>query len=601
MVGLPYDFLANPLGAVRLSFEKAVASSPVDADPVATFRGKDWGAVDLFRDFLFEDGGLSEVPVLDASSLRWIQPNTLVRFRGMVQDMLGNEYYLGAFKDGSTWRTNKFTDFSSFPMPSACETQLWERHLFHCVPVPGQNSWTLESSPPPTVGSMLNCSASQHGEKRRRDGDVDAMDLNVSDQGNGESSSCSKKQKEYDNPSFPFGSSEEFVNHDNISELRHKDHDSPADSLSCLVKVYDMPESQLKLNDVVEFIGIYTFDPDLVVHKDDSNDMMCDFIEDVAADLPPSKVPRLHCLISRKLAAQEFISSFHSIEPLNNIVRGIRESLLAHLSATLGNDGLAAECLLLHLLSRLRTRVDVVTVGRLSLNFTNFNRESASIFGNGLTGALQNLLPYTQIIPLTVDYLNTTTLQPKKNNQTGRLVTGILQLAQGTHLTIDETYMQSGTLNSKGLENARLLKQLMEWQKVEYDFEYYKLEMAADVQLLVLSEGKSNILPADLVLPFCPSVIVPAVNATAEDMQAWRWYLATAQSLPNSTEPDIYQKLQDDMVNAMREDRSLGCTDLNRWLTMAQLMAASFGERSLTLEHWQMVKELERLRKERLK
>lgn len=40
--------------------------------------------------------------------------------------------------------------------------------------------------------------------------------------------------------------------------------------------------------------------------------------------------------------------------------------------------------------------------------------------------------------------------------------------------------------------------------QVEYDFKYYKMEMTTDVQLLVLSEGKSNILPADLVLPFRP-------------------------------------------------------------------------------------------------
>lgn len=34
---------------------------------------------------------------------------------------------------------------------------------------------------------------------------------------------------------------------------------------------------------------------------------------------------------------------------------------------------------------------------------------------------------------------------------------------------------------------------------------------------------------------------------------------------------------------------------------MARLMAASFGETCLSLEHWQMVKELERLRLERFK
>lgn len=40
---------------------------------------------------------------------------------------------------------------------------------------------------------------------------------------------------------------------------------------------------------------------------------------------------------------------------------------------------------------------------------------------------------------------------------------------------------------------------------------------------------------------------------------------------------------------------------INRWLTMARLISVSYGETELSLEHWQMMKELERLRKERLK
>lgn len=69
---------------------------------------------------------------------------------------------------------------------------------------------------------------------------------------------------------------------------------------------------------------------------------------------------------------------------------------------------------------QLRARVDVVTVGKLSLNLTSFTRESASVFGNQLTAAIQMLLPFTHAIPLTVEYLNTATLKPRKNNQTGR-------------------------------------------------------------------------------------------------------------------------------------------------------------------------------------
>ncbi|CAL9123278.1 unnamed protein product [Musa textilis] len=594
MVGLAYDFLLNPLGAVRLAFEKAVASSPPDADLAAAFRGKDWGAVDLFRDFLFEQGGLSQVPILDASTIRWVQPNTLVRFRGMVQDMLGNELYVGAYKNGSTWRTNKFTDVAPSPMPPAFETQLWERHLFYCVPVPGQNSWTMEPSPSPGARNMSS-STSQHGVKRGRTTEDD-MDLNVVSYNGDEGSSNTKKQKEGESTCQSSSSSEDLVNHGGDLELKNGD----SSCLSCLVKIYDMPESHLKLNDVFEFIGIYTFDPELAGHKDNSDDLMYDLFEDPMAHLPPSKVPRLHCLICRKLVIQDFLPNSLVIEPLPNMIRKIRESLLLHLSAVLGNDEVAAQYLLLHLLSRIRAQVDVITVGKLSLNLTGFTRESASIFGCQLTNAVEELLPFAHAIPLTIEYLNNATLQPRKDNKTGRLVAGVLQLAQGTHLTIDETRMQNGTLTSNGVVNARLLKHLLEWQKVEYDFEYYKLEMAADVQLLIISEGKSSILPADLVLPFCPKSVAP-VNATGEQLQAWRWYLATMRSLQHSSEPETSQILQDEMVAAMQEDRSLGYAGLTRWLTMAELMSASFGEKCVTLEHWQMIKELERLRKERLR
>ncbi|PKU62213.1 mini-chromosome maintenance complex-binding protein [Dendrobium catenatum] len=594
MVGLPYDCVANPHGAVRLTFEKAVAASQ-DADSVAALCGKDWGAVDLFRMFLFEEDGLSKVPILNKSSLPWIKPNTLVRFRGMVQDMLGNELYIGAFKDGSTWRTNKFTDVACRPIPSSCQSFLWERRLFVCVPVPGQNSWILDAAPQVVLNSYDKDDASQHGEKRMRDASHDAMELNVLDEMD---SSCSKKQRE-DEHIFQSCQSlvGEAVLQGGMLENRNNLGES---SFSCLVKAYDLPESHLKLNDVFEFIGIYTFDPELV-HMSSTDDSSFDLMEDVSNQLPPNKVPRLHCLVSRKLAVQDFLSGSLALQPLPNVMSDIRESLLVHLSALLGNDTVAAQFLLLHLLSRVRHTMDVIAVGKLSLNLTGFNRESASVFGNQLNDIIMELFPFSKVIPLSVEYLNNAVLQPRKDNQSGRLVTGVLQLAEGTHLTIDETHLQAGVLNSVGVENARLLKNLMEWQTVQYDFEYYKIEMAADIQMLIFSEGKSNILPADMILPFRPESFVRVKKASTEELQAWRWYLATVKSLHYSNGPQVQQMLEDEIVAAMREDRSLGYKDLERVLIMAQLLSASLGERSVSLEQWQKAKELEKLRKERLR
>ncbi|XP_031282616.1 mini-chromosome maintenance complex-binding protein-like [Pistacia vera] len=595
MVGPLYDCLANPLGAVRLTFEKAIASG---SDP-ASLDGKDWGALELFRQFLFDKGGLSHVPILNPTTMRWVQPNTLVRFRGMIQDMLGNEFYAGAYKDGSVWRTNKFMDFSQYPMTSSLDSpdvRVWERRLLYCIPVPGQNSWTETSSE--VMMNWCMDGTSQQGEKRQRmdDDAPDHVDM-VADH-DFESSPSVKKMRETGVAS-PSSLSKDSKLEGTSSVSTVPDIDR--NSLPCLVKIYDCPENELKLNDVFEFVGVLTLNSDVSVDKDDNNEFSNGFFEDELVHSPPDKVPHLHCLIHRKLDVHDFLQTSPMMEPKPHLVKEIRESLLRHLTATLGNDGIAAHFMLLHLLSKVHARADNFAVGKLSLNLTCLSKESVSVFGNQLRLAFQNVLPFTHYVPLTVEYLNTASLAPKKDYQTNRLIHGALQLAEGSHLIIDETRLEAGTLNSTGVENARLLKQLMEFQKVEYDFEYYKMEMTADVQLLIFSEGKSNIVPADLVVPFQPSSSGSFEVVPIETLEAWRWYLATVRSLPHSIESEMQQVVENDLVAARQTNRSLNSKDLSRLVTMGRLMSASFGETTLTLQHWQLVKELERLRMERLK
>ncbi|KAI3994201.1 hypothetical protein MKX01_012458 [Papaver californicum] len=566
MGGIPFDCLANPLGAVRITFERAISSG---SDPT-TFNGKDWGAVEVLKECLFDQNCISQVPILDSSSIDRIKPNSLVRFRGMIQDMLGNELYVGAFK------------------------------------VPGQSPWVVEASSSAAAASseaaLNRCDnwASQHGEKRRRDDDttVDNMDFNISNHEVKGSPSSTKKMREDGLPCQASESRELEIGE--TFSMQSVIPDFHSKSLSCLVKIYDSPETELKLNDVFEFVGVFTFDPELVASKDETNESDALF-EDELVNLPPNKVARLHCLIHKKISIQDFLCGSPVTERVPYVIRGIRESLVGYLTAVLGNDGVAAQSVLLHLLSKVHARVDTVAVGKLSLNLTGFTIETVSVFGNQLNLVIQSLLPLTQALPLTVEYLNTASLAPKKDYKANRLITGSLQLAEGTHLILDETQLNPGTLNSTGVENVKVLKSLVELQNVEYDFEYYKLEMSSDVQLLVLSEGKSNILPADLVLPFQPSSVGSPLNADANALQAWRWYLASLRSLPHVIDPELQKVIENDLVEARQEDRSLGSSDFSRWLTMARLMSASFGETSLSLEHWQMVKELERLRKDRLK
>lgn len=51
-----------------------------------------------------------------------------------------------------------------------------------------------------------------------------------------------------------------------------------------------MHETDTKLNEVFEFVGVFTFDPELAIHMNDPNEGLTDLCEDVLAHFHPSKV-----------------------------------------------------------------------------------------------------------------------------------------------------------------------------------------------------------------------------------------------------------------------------------------------------------------------
>lgn len=62
------------------------------------------------------------------------------------------------------------------------------------------------------------------------------------------------------------------------------------------MQIYDTPESELKLNDVIEFVGLLTFDPKLAADDDTFDELSDGLCEDALIHLPPSKVLIYLCL-----------------------------------------------------------------------------------------------------------------------------------------------------------------------------------------------------------------------------------------------------------------------------------------------------------------
>ena len=184
-----------------------------------------------------------------------------------------------------------------------------------------------------------------------------------------------------------------------------------------------------------------------------------------------------------------------------------------------------------------------MVVGALSLNLRGLgsggDESAAAAAADAVIAAVAALVPRMLRRTVSVDALNAEAWTPSKDYTTGRLGMTALQLAAGTHLVLDETRLQAGTLFGTGLRNVQALKQLMAEQKVEVDFDYYKMPLLVDHPVLVLSQFKP-MLPADVAVPLHataqPRPPPPADDASLGPLRA---FLAAARALPHSIEPDV--------------------------------------------------------------
>ena len=123
----------------------------------------------------------------------------------------------------------------------------------------------------------------------------------------------------------------------------------------------------------------------------------------------------------------------------------------------------------------------------------------AKSFAESFFKYIKEFLTMSQLFSLTVNNLNKANLIPSKDYNKDRLVPGDLQLPENFNLIIDETSLVTGQLTQKGLMNVNSLKEIIQWQKMSYDFGFHSHEFLTNIRVLVLSQTKS-ILPVSIVI-----------------------------------------------------------------------------------------------------
>ncbi|KAM9232935.1 mini-chromosome maintenance complex-binding protein [Leptosomus discolor] len=553
----------------------------------------------------------ARVPSLNDVPVHYLKPNSLVKFRCMVQDMFDPEFYMGVYETvdpNTNTRPQQEIDLNS------SQTVTLERQTFYCVPVPGESAWVKEISFLTELG--LCCTNS--GEKHFLCSPVEFREKTFTRGSGGDIHGCAEpKRLETE------ASAGHHLISPNCSPPLDLNFPLPGEKgPACLVKVYESWDS-FKVNDVLEVYGILSVDPVLSIVNNEERDSSAldpmesmDTAEEQRVRSPPaSLVPRIHVILAQKLQhinpllpaclneeeSKTFVSNFMSeLSP-------VRAELLGFLTHALLGDSLAAEYLILHLISTVYARRDVLPLGKFTVNLSGCPRNS--VFTEHIYRIIQQLVPASYRLQMTIENMNHSRFIPHKDYAANRLVSGVLQLASNTSLVVDETQLEQGQLDTTGVHNVTALGNLITWQKVDYDFSYHQMEFPCNINVLITSEGRS-LLPSDCQVHLQPQIIPPNMEEYMNSLltavlpsvlNKFRIYLSLLRLLDYSISDEVTKAVEEDFVEMRKNDpESVTGDDLHRTLLVARFLSLSAGQTTLSRERWLRAKQLEALRKARL-
>jgi len=593
--------------------------------PRASPEDGDWGASAVLRSLVSDSHAMDSIVELNARrTIESIAPNTLVRFRGLVQDMYEPEYYVGAFtaNDGS-WVTTKYEEHQG---SIGSETVLFERRVVYCVPVPGERSWVSASS---LSDESLDDATATDGESARvkRTRDDAGMDLCGDDEEHMKQDvgAAMKIKPDIEHtrnvsakdtlaPDTPDQIGEGEPREENLDQLLNFPL-VPETRSPFIVKIYgDMTEETLKLNDVVEFIGLVYYAPEVGAEygnamegSDAPSLFQSAFVEEEIAHNPvTSLVPRFHALTYKVTSVNKVVTATLAerfgdteMEPKLNLTpeqcKAARTKVLDMLTHALGGDSFAAELVLMVLISKVHTRTEMLSLGKFSLNLSGCkldSREQLSI-AEAISSVIGKICPTLAHLPLTVPALNARSWTPKKDYVFNRLRAGPLQLAASTVLVLDETRLESGTLTETGVRNVDAIKALTVLQDLEYDFQYHQMRMPVDVPVIIVSDTKS-IIPADVTLPLRRVRAPKLVGASDQELDCIRTFIAGMRLMKHVISEQTSESIEAEIVSARQSDTKLTQDALHLMLTMARLHALSQGNTEVTRQTWRETVEINR-------
>ncbi|XP_001600675.2 mini-chromosome maintenance complex-binding protein isoform X1 [Nasonia vitripennis] len=550
---------------------------------------------------------LREIPSLESAPLDYFKDGQLVRFQGMLQDMYDPEYYFKSYQVVDTATGENSSRCGMYLDGARCQphehvlvnsnsNETAERQTWIVISIPGLNDWAKESSSIPK-DQMVTPAESNMKERSKRSLDEthdEPMDCSepVKKKEKVVTNDCDAGPSQSQNSETP-----RIVSQDHILNFPIPNKNGKA----CIIKVYK--EYPVKLNEVIDIVGFISLDPNLSeIHDSEemANDPECQ-----THHPPASIVPRLHAIKILK----ENNPRIPEASSIFSKAASVRDDLRMVLSQLLFGDEIAADYMICHLISSVYLRKDCLSLGVYPLNITNFPKKYAS-FTKDLYEILKQIIAKSHLLDITLENLNDLNLVPKKDYECNRLTSGVLQLSKNTHLVLDETNLTTGEVSTFGRQNYGVITDLIQFQKLAYDFKFYTMEYETDIPVLILSEFKSFIpCPNRVVLRPDPETVnvYPQVLEAAKQflkdetrLNDIRQYVNSLKNAKFDFAKETAKVIQDDFVRLRQADKSFSADNLHSLMVLSRLMSLSHGLNSLEPEMWKRSLEMEMERISRL-
>ncbi|KAJ3287270.1 hypothetical protein HDU79_005832 [Rhizoclosmatium sp. JEL0117] len=531
------------------------------------------------------ESGLDKIPLFDASSSNL--NHGLVRFRGMVQDNgFAPQIYLANVNliNNETGETRTVNCHFADRMPLLAETDSkWimdearndlmfgkyaQKTPICCSGLPGQTEWMSEN-----VGI----------EDKLRNMHVEDSEA------------------------------------PNIHVQRKTSH--PSETL-VISKIYGDEPRDLQLGQIVDFVGFVEVFKPAPDEKNDNAMDSSDFDYLIQDELEPfANLPIIHVVFYEQVSPLD-----HPLKNLTFDFASARAMILEYLLPYVFGDVLAAEYLLVHLITKMRARQDGIQTGNFPLNLHNIATASSS---GSISDAVASLLPRVRRLPLSINYLNKSRVAPgvfvsqehwKEMHPNASanelavhgLVSGELQVPDRTSVVIDEVTMDSGILKEQGVINVRHLNDIISFGELPFAIgngsdspDHSVGKIPVDFSILVLSQAKCMfdiqcILPIQSVSDYnVPSVASTTNKPSEEAMNKMRAYIGAATRHEDySISEEMNELLTSFFISQRKETSEKGLPLYTQEAFMLRMEIARAltllnGEQTLTLEAWNKSGEME--------